>query len=1131
MADLDNGDSVDVVGLLMLVDRLGRCAPIMVWVASVLVLLETAWIVRRGSSVDDPRRVFRLMGPFRRQVADLEGAVMCRNCRSIMSASFVALFFPLVLASSAPAQTATVSCSLTSTVVDRGNPVIGNVTISPVSGSNGPYDLTVSLIDNSGRVFDRYETRLNVAARLVVPFSLNSTHALTMQCSVQAKGKFVAGTIVDAATVTMTMVPYAFDYDDYWCNVWGSGNTSLSSYFNALKLANVNTGHIYRQASYSGYLYNLRPNNDFLEDKLWFEQASTSPLPETLLAAYKTYLNASTYGSAAARQNLVRPTSINDAASLTIMENTIRPRMQASRKWRPMQWNIADEYGLFRRANPYDFDLGPAAINQFVTWLQTRYGTIAALNSTWNTHFTAFSDLSDPIHAAAGGEAALIVTQEIRDREFPLWSSTTTAKNFAPWSDFRTFMDESFAAAMKRCVDVGRLIDPAVRVGFEGAEPATPSTGYDYARQLHEIGSIESYDTGNGPEYIRSMRYDRYGQRIFSFITLFNSSVQDNKYTLWYRLLHYGVTGAPIWASQDVDVPTNNFFTSLSTFGLTSYATGVSSTFAEFQNGLVKLLNQGDWDDNEVALLYSQKSIQALWQLDSEADGRSWINRSNSWEPLHSSLFSDHVGWCKALEDIGIKGRFISYDEVAGGVLTSRGVKVLILPKTMALSDAEKTAIQDWVNAGGVLIADNQCGYFDGYLRRQAISSGGGWWDSFLGITRTSYATTERNGTFGSSAFSGTPTFQAAPAGFGNLTSGLTASGLYAVEAGVRAAPGATAMALFNNSAAQPALIVRTHGAGKIVYMNLSLYRYGWTNSATPDERQAPGSASASNVRQLIKNLVALGGVTPRVAVKQGWNNPTGNDVYNLEKSLHVSGQNKIVGCVINSYEDGTNDWWGSRSDTASVCFGQAGVTNANATLVLTSPANVYDVRKGSYLGYGSQFNVTMPVYEGSVFAVLPYHVDHLDVSLVQYDSTTQAATVTARVVPTSGVASNHVLRIEVFDAANNPLSHLSSKIVATDGTWTGVIPFAITDNVTNIRVHVTDVATSVAVDKTLTKHKGDINGDGDVDVVDLLIIADSFGLTVDDPGFDPTCDFNADKAVDVVDLLTFADDFGKTAP
>ena len=176
--------------------------------------------------------------------------------------------------------------------------------------------------------------------------------------------------------------------------------------------------------------------------------------------------------------------------------------------------------------------------------------------STGGTNFHSFKSLLDPIHAPRAGQAAWILTQEIRDQQFPLNSGSglKAAKNFAPWSDFRTFSDEVFAAAQKRCVDIGRSIDPHVRVGFEGGEASTPLSGYDWARQLHEIGSIESYDLANGPEYIRSMRYNRYGDRIFSFITLFDAGIahpttgdRQNRYTLWYRLLHYGVSGAPIW--------------------------------------------------------------------------------------------------------------------------------------------------------------------------------------------------------------------------------------------------------------------------------------------------------------------------------------------------------------------------------------------------------------------------------------------------------------------------------------------------------------------------------------------------------------------------------------------------------
>jgi hypothetical protein len=56
----------------------------------------------------------------------------------------------------------------------------------------------------------------------------------------------------------------------------------------------------------------------------------------------------------------------------------------------------------------------------------------------------------------------------------------------------------------------------------------------------------------------------------------------------------------------------------------------------------------------------------------------------------------------------------------------------------------------------------------------------------------------------------------------------------------------------------------------------------------------------------------------------------------------------------------------------------------------------------------------------------------------------------------------------------------------------------------------------------------GDANADGHVDVVDLLSLVYTFGLSSGDPGFDPTCDFNTDNAVDVVDLLILVDNFGR---
>lgn len=52
----------------------------------------------------------------------------------------------------------------------------------------------------------------------------------------------------------------------------------------------------------------------------------------------------------------------------------------------------------------------------------------------------------------------------------------------------------------------------------------------------------------------------------------------------------------------------------------------------------------------------------------------------------------------------------------------------------------------------------------------------------------------------------------------------------------------------------------------------------------------------------------------------------------------------------------------------------------------------------------------------------------------------------------------------------------------------------------------------------------GDVNGDGLVNMVDLLLLASAFGSHTGDPNYSPAADLTGDGAVDVIDLLTLAD-------
>jgi len=75
-----------------------------------------------------------------------------------------------------------------------------------------------------------------------------------------------------------------------------------------------------------------------------------------------------------------------------------------------------------------------------------------------------------------------------------------------------------------------------------------------------------------------------------------------------------------------------------------------------------------------------------------------------------------------------------------------------------------------------------------------------------------------------------------------------------------------------------------------------------------------------------------------------------------------------------------------------------------------------------------------------------------------------------------------------------------------------------------------TDTADNTIVDGTvLVTLAGDVDGDRDVDIYDIVMMAGIYGTTEEDPQYDPNCDIDGDGDIDIYDIVAAANNYGES--
>ncbi|HYE06172.1 MAG TPA: beta-galactosidase trimerization domain-containing protein [Planctomycetota bacterium] len=604
---------------------------------------------------------------------------------------------------------------------------------------------------------------------------------------------------------------------------------------------------------------------------------------------------------------IVRPNSLADPATIATMKDHLRANVASAKGSSVVAYAFDDEVSTGSFCSPIEADGHPLSVAGYRRELERTYGTIAALNAQYGTDHHDF---------------AAIEPQSFEAFRRQLTKDGIATLNLSAWCDWRAAMDTQFADCLIDLTNFTNGLDPAVPAGFVGGQSPNAFGGYDYRKLTKAVQWMEAYDIGASNEVLRSF-WDQRSSRMQTFFSSENPKL-DSWY-LWYYLCH-GNRGVIAW--PNVDAKNQPWFAN---GAVADFIAANAETFKEVQGPVSQKILGGEFVHDPVALYYSHPSIQLSWALDAAPHGGTWPNRLSSMDNHLSTSGLSRIGWLKTLEDLGVQGKFIHQDHLLEGALIRDGYKVLVLNRTLCLSDAEATAIKAFAAKGGTVIADHLCGICDEHGKARAV----GALDDLFGVSRDlgrgwldgddmTEVDGERDDRLSEKSWA---------------VGAARSSGMAVFEKGLKAADGATA------SAADGTAVV-VHKA-RAVYLNLSPIGYLLQRS----------SDTAAPWLDLVGGLLKAATVEPRIHVAVG-----GKAAKRIETLFWKHGDRTTLCVVGNIDRAATIDSFGTTG-------GALGDAEVELTLRFARPVKkLVNERTGAALGDGAEFKDRFTPWQANVY-------------------------------------------------------------------------------------------------------------------------------------------------------------------
>jgi hypothetical protein len=792
--------------------------------------------------------------------------------------------------------------------------------------------------------------------------------------------------------------------------------------------------------------------------------------------------------------DLERHPALFDEHTLAAVKNSIDASVASQRLAPPVAWSLGNELSLTEKSWPLDFDMSPETLAVFRAWLEERYGTIANLNARWSTHYKEWAqvrppstdevkaahnrvyaqrlaELTPPPGALINGAAAVAegnkFEQRGRIKGFALKHEDLRpagGENFAAWVDFREFGAFAFSRVLREyrahLRDIAPPTGEPARAGLRGALGPSTWGGWEWSQLSKTLDWVES-DSPLARELSRSFASVDGNTRALRFVAPFAARTDADVFRLWDGWLR-GDAGCFVKTSsvQNADAP-QKFLSELPVL----------------TQGLTLLRENARRIGDPVTIYYSPRSMALHWMLDSEADGAFWLSRSGAFEAQHSSALLQLQAWQALLEDLGYAPHCIQPQQLIAGSLRKSKTKILILPKVLSLSDDEARAIRDFAKSGGVVIADGECGTFDGAGRRVAAEKSAeakplGILDRDFGIARRDFRALELNGEFDSSSDRPRVSLRGDVEG---ESSGPSSAELRVLEPGI-VPNGARWHAASEGGA--PALLVKSSGAGRFVYLNLALQDYpalcektsnvdfqflGMSPEQYAEKYGAPRGGEA--LRLVLGDL--LGEAAAENPLKVRYDD--GSSVRGIRRARFALGRGAYLFGLLPRGSVET-------ADGADQVKGMHLAPIPDVSVAWNTSRHWYDPATGTYLGEGSAVKTSLDPCRATLLAALPYRVEKIGLKIRRIDSS-GGFKFSASLVASSGELASHVFHLEIYGPDGNRLSHYAANALAENGAWNGEIHLGLNESPGYYRLLLRDCVTGVSAEGQLVKDSAGYSG------------------------------------------------------